>query len=59
MKSSSRSNSDEQVVADVPAPDPTGHGDYTQERHELFADLEIEDLMASIRRQETGSADDE
>ena len=27
-----------------------GHGDYTQERHELFADLEIEDLITSIRR---------
>ena len=27
-----------------------GHGDYTPERHELFADLEIEDLITSIRR---------
>lgn len=35
-----------------------GHGDYTQERQEIFADLELEDLLASVRRQGTGSADD-
>jgi hypothetical protein len=35
-----------------------GHGDYTQERQEIFRDLDLEDLIASIRRQETGSADD-
>ncbi|PYQ26341.1 MAG: hypothetical protein DMF56_24610 [Acidobacteria bacterium] len=29
-----------------------GHGDYTKERHEIFADLELEDLLTSIRRQE-------
>lgn len=32
-----------------------GHGDYTQERHELFADLELDDLIATVRRQETQS----
>ena len=35
-----------------------GHGDYTNERAEIFADLELEDLIASIKRQETGSSDD-
>ena len=34
-----------------------GHGDYTKERQEIFADLEIEELLATIRRQESGSAD--
>jgi len=34
-----------------------GHGDYTKEREELFADLELEDLIAAVRRQEAGSAD--
>lgn len=29
-----------------------GYGDYTEERQELFADLGIEDLLASIRGQE-------
>jgi hypothetical protein len=33
-----------------------GHGDYTQERQEIFAGLELEDLIASMRRQETGSS---
>jgi hypothetical protein len=33
-----------------------GHGDYTQERQEIFADLELEDLIASIRQQEPGPA---
>ena len=36
-----------------------GHGDYTKERQEIFADLELEDLIASIKRQATGSADDQ
>jgi hypothetical protein len=27
------------------------HGDYTKEREKIFADLEIEDLIASVRRQ--------
>jgi hypothetical protein len=36
-----------------------GHGDYTKERQEIFADLEIEELIASIRRQETGPADED
>ena len=35
-----------------------GHGGYTKERQEIFADLEVEDLISSIRRQETGSSDD-
>ncbi|MFL6247854.1 MAG: hypothetical protein ACJ74H_17655 [Thermoanaerobaculia bacterium] len=34
-----------------------GHGDYTKERHEIFADLELEELLVSIR-QKKGSADD-
>jgi hypothetical protein len=34
-----------------------GHGDYTKERHEIFADLELEDLLSSIREKK-GSADD-
>jgi hypothetical protein len=33
-----------------------GHGDYTKERQEIFADLDFEELIASIRRQEKGSA---
>jgi hypothetical protein len=33
-----------------------GHGDYTQERQELFADLELEELLAAVRAQETGSS---
>jgi len=33
-----------------------GHGDYTKEREELFADLELEDLIAAVRRQEARSA---
>ena len=36
-----------------------GHGDYTQERQELFAELDLEDLLASIRRQESRSAGDD
>ena len=36
-----------------------GHGHYTKERQELFADLELEDLIAAIRLQKTGSADDQ
>lgn len=35
-----------------------GHGDYTKERQEIFADLDVEDLLASVRRQESSSADD-
>lgn len=35
-----------------------GHGDYTQERHEIFADLELDELIAALKRQKTGSADD-
>ena len=36
-----------------------GHDDYTKERQQIFADLELDDLIASIKRQETGSADDQ
>jgi len=35
-----------------------GHGDYTQERREIFADLDLEELLASIRRQEAGPTAD-
>ena len=35
-----------------------GHGDYTKEREEIFADVELEDLLAAIRRDETKSSDD-
>lgn len=27
-----------------------GHGDYSKERHELFADVALDELLASIRR---------
>jgi len=33
-----------------------GHGDYTRERQEIFAGLEMEELLAAIRRQEAGSS---
>jgi hypothetical protein len=36
-----------------------GHGDYTRERQEIFADLDLEELLASVRRQEAGPAGDE
>jgi hypothetical protein len=36
-----------------------GHGDYTEERREIFADLELEDLLASVRRQGPRSAGDD
>ena len=26
-----------------------GHGDYSEERHEIFADLELDELLAAIR----------
>ena len=29
-----------------------GHGDYSKERQEIFADLDIEELLADVRRQE-------
>lgn len=29
-----------------------GHGDYTKERQEIFADLRLEDLLAAVRGQE-------
>jgi hypothetical protein len=35
-----------------------GHGDYTKERREIFADLDLEEVITSIRRQETGPAAD-
>ncbi|HYC93724.1 MAG TPA: hypothetical protein VEO54_31260 [Thermoanaerobaculia bacterium] len=36
-----------------------GHGDYAKERQEIFADLELENLIVSIRQQDTGSAGDQ
>jgi hypothetical protein len=36
-----------------------GHGDYTKERQEIFANLDLEDLLASVRRQESSPADNE
>jgi hypothetical protein len=36
-----------------------GHGDYTKERQEIFADLDLEELLASVRRQDSSSADDD
>lgn len=33
-----------------------GHGDYTKERQEIFADLDLEELLASVTRQESSSA---
>ena len=36
-----------------------GHGDYTQERQEIFADLDLEELLGAVRRQESSSADDD
>jgi len=36
-----------------------GHGDYTKERAEIFADLELDDLIASIKREETESSGDQ
>jgi hypothetical protein len=27
-----------------------GHGDYSKERHEIFADLTVEELLESIER---------
>lgn len=35
-----------------------GHGDYTQERREIFGDLEIEDLIRAIRRQQEEGSND-
>ena len=32
-----------------------GHGDYTEERQEIFAGLELDDLLVAIRKQKTGS----
>ena len=36
-----------------------GHGEYTKERQEIFADFELEELLASIRRQQAPAADDD
>jgi hypothetical protein len=30
-----------------------GRGDYTKERHQIFADLELEDLLTAIRTQQS------
>ena len=32
-----------------------GHGDYPGERQEIFADLDVENLLVTVRRQESGS----
>ncbi len=34
-----------------------GRGDYTKERQEIFADLELEELIASIRGQKSEASD--
>ncbi len=34
-----------------------GDGDYSRERHELFADVDLEDLLTAIRRR--GATSDE
>ena len=39
--------------------DPGYGGDYTKERQEIFADLDLEELLASVRRQKSSSADDD
>lgn len=36
-----------------------GHGDYTQERQEIFAELDLDDLLASIRAQKSRSTGDD
>lgn len=36
-----------------------GHGDYTKERHEIFADLDLEDLLASVRQPDSRPARDD
>ena len=36
-----------------------GHGDYTNERQEIFADLDLEELLASVKRPDTRPAGDE
>jgi hypothetical protein len=36
-----------------------GHGDYTKERQEIFADLDLEDLLLSVKRQESRPAGDD
>jgi hypothetical protein len=30
-----------------------GHGDYANDRQEIFADLDIEELLASVKRQKS------
>ena len=35
-----------------------GHGDYANERQEIFADLDLEDLLASVRRRDSQTAGD-
>jgi hypothetical protein len=36
-----------------------GHGDYTEERREIFADLDLEELLDSVRRQGPRSSGDD
>jgi hypothetical protein len=35
-----------------------GHGDYTKEREEIFADLDLEDLLAAVRQPEPEASHD-
>lgn len=36
----------------------TGHGDYTQEREKLFADLTLDDIVAAIEKRRAAPAGD-
>jgi hypothetical protein len=36
-----------------------GHGDYTNERQEIFADLDLEELLASVKRPDTRPGGDD
>ena len=35
-----------------------GHGDYTKERQEIFAGLEIDELIAAVQGQKAGSGNE-
>lgn len=36
-----------------------GHDDYTRDRQEIFADLDLEDLLASVRQRDSRPAGDD
>jgi hypothetical protein len=36
-----------------------GHGDYTKERQEIFAYLDLDELLGAVRRQGSSAGDDE